>query len=81
MAFSATVVSQAWTRAGGHCECTRVSHPEHLGRKCNKQLVGANRGRSAGRGAWEAHHRNTSKGDILSNCEILCAYCHNLTFP
>ena len=32
-----------------------------------------------GRGAWEAHHVNSSGGDGLGNCEILCWECHKKT--
>jgi hypothetical protein len=77
MPFSDAVVSQAWDRAGGRCECRRTSH-NHPYTRCNKQLVRANRGRE-GRGAWEAHHRNSAGGDTLSNCEILCWECHRKT--
>ncbi len=66
MAFSLQTVQSAWNRAGGKCE------------RCGKQLVWENRGRS-GRGCWEAHHKNTSKGDELSNCEIVCFDCHSNT--
>jgi len=76
MAFPESVVRQAWQKAGGKCECRRVTHG-HSGR-CNKQLVWKNRGRE-GRGKWEAHHRVRSRGDTLSNCEILCWDCHSKT--
>jgi len=76
MAFPDSVVQQAWQRAGGRCECTRITH--NHGVPCNKQLVWDNRGRE-GRGAWEAHHRTTGGPDTLSNCEILCWDCHKLT--
>lgn len=77
MAFSDEVVASAWKRARGKCECTRIPHTNHYSR-CNKQLVWENRGRE-GRGAWEAHHRNSYGGDSLSNCEILCWKCHKKT--
>lgn len=76
MAFPDSVVQQAWQRAGGRCECTRITHGH--GARCNKQLVWANRGRE-GRGAWEAHHRRKGGPDTLSNCEILCWDCHKRT--
>jgi len=47
--------------------------------RCNKELLWENRGREAGRGAWEAHHRRSEGGDSLSNCEILCWVCHKAT--
>ena len=83
--FSASTVKVAWARAGGNadgsgwakCECTRVTHGH--GTLCGKQLSWNSRGRS-GRGAWEAHHRNSNGGDVPSNCEILCWNCHAETF-
>ncbi len=78
MAFSDSVVEAAWRRAGGRCECRRRSH-NHSYVRCNKQLVWDNRGRE-GRGKWEAHHRSSTGGDTLSNCEILCWNCHTTTF-
>ena len=78
MAFSLTVVQQAWQRANGRCECRRRTH-NHPYVHCGKQLVWANRGRD-GRGAWEAHHITAGGPDTLSNCEILCWECHKATF-
>ena len=70
MAFSQSVVSDAWKRAGGSCE------------RCGKQLSWENRGRE-GRGRWETHHKTSvaaGGSDALSNCKILCFDCHALTF-
>ena len=78
MAFSNSVVRDAWKRAGGRCECTRVSH-SHTDGRCNKLLSWDNRGRD-GWGKWEAHHRWVGGPDTLSNCEILCWDCHKATF-
>lgn len=78
MAFPDSVVEDAWRRAGGRCECRRRSH-SHPYVRCNKELVWNNRGRE-GRGRWEAHHRSSTGGDTLSNCEILCWDCHTATF-
>lgn len=80
MAFSDEVVREAWRRAGGKCECERISHKNHLLRKCNKQLSLGNRGREEGWGCWEAHHKTSTGGDTLGNCEILCWDCHQQTF-
>lgn len=79
MPFSEETIREAWMRAGGRCECRRYTH-NHTGIRCNKELVWENRGREAGRGAWEAHHRSSTGGDALSNCEILCWVCHKVTF-
>jgi 5-methylcytosine-specific restriction endonuclease McrA len=77
MDFSDSVVLQAWQRAGGKCECKRLTHA-HSWARCNNDLVWENRGRE-GRGAWEAHHITAGGPDILSNCEILCWDCHKQT--
>ena len=81
MAFPQSVVDAAWARAGGKCECPRVTH-DHGQTRCNKALVKANRGRE-GIGAWEANHRRRVESggdDTLSNCEILCWNpCHRAT--
>ncbi len=78
MGFPDSVVAAAWRRAGGRCECRRRSH-NHSYVRCSKQLVPGNRGRE-GRGKWEAHHRSSTGGDTLSNCEVLCWDCHTTTF-
>lgn len=82
MAFSEETVVAAWKRAGGACECRRMTH-HHSYLRCNKELVWANRGSDVGKGSWEAHHvTNVQSGgtDALSNCEILCWDCHKNTF-
>jgi len=69
MAFSESVVTDAWKRADGQCE------------RCDKQLAWENRGRE-GRGCWEAHHKMSlavGGSNTLSNCEILCFECHSNT--
>ena len=66
MSFPVRIVQEAWDKAGGKCE------------RCGKKLSWDNRGRE-GWGCWEAHHRNSSLGDYLSNCEILCFECHTNT--
>jgi hypothetical protein len=80
MAFSQEVIDDAWKRSGGVCECNRLTHGLHQFKHCDNILVKENQGRaSEGTGRWEAHHTTAvaSGGkDILSNCEILCVYCH-----
>lgn len=71
MAFPQSVIEQAWKRAGGKCECTRISCG-HIGR-CSEPLTANN---------WHAHHRTavaSGGGDTLSNCEALCVRCHENT--
>ena len=79
MAFSQSVIKQAWDRAGGKCECRRKTCGH--GARCNKQLVWENHSEGE-RGAWEAHHVTavaSGGSDTLSNCEILCLDCHKNT--
>ena len=81
MAFSENIIKLAWHQAKGKCECTRIMHNHSFG-KCNKELVWENRGREAGKGAWEAHHKTSVEAggsDVFSNCEILCWDCHSKT--
>ncbi len=71
MAFPEGVASQAWTRAGGKCECRRSSCG-HMGR-CNRALTARK---------WHAHHKvavASGGSDNLSNCEALCIPCHENT--
>ena len=76
--FPDSVVDEAWTRSGGKCECTRVTHG-HTGR-CNKAVLKSSRGRDSGDYGWEAHHVSALASDTLSNCEILCWNpCHKAT--
>ncbi len=76
MAFSESVIDQAWTRSGGACECKSTSHGH--GSPHGKQLVKRNPGRE-GPGAWEAHHLNSNGPDTLGNCAIYCWDCHKKT--
>lgn len=72
MAFSEETRNQAWTRAGGKCECTRLGCSHHTGR-CNSVLTAHK---------WHAHHKtaiSSGGGDELSNCEALCIPCHENT--
>ncbi len=73
MSFPDSVVEQAWNRAGGRCECRKLSHSHGTG-KCGNQLAYAIRGKD-GPGRWEAQYKIRTGGDLLSNCEILCWNC------
>lgn len=80
MAFSNVTILAAWERAGGKCECSRISHGHNA--RCNKTLSSNNRGKDGAWGAWEAHHKTAvacGGSDSLSNCEILCLDCHKKT--
>ena len=74
--YSNDVVSEAWKRAGGKCECKRWSHSHSVAR-CGKELVLENRNK-AGDGRWETHRFDRLKGETSSNLEILCADCYKL---
>jgi hypothetical protein len=74
LVFSDNVIEQAWKRASGKCECKRWAHIHHPVR-CGKELVFDSRGKE-GQGRWEAHRVSPKYGDILYNCEILCADCY-----
>jgi hypothetical protein len=75
MAFSEKVVKQAWDRAGGRCECARITHGRDT--RCNQTLVWEHRGKGC-EGAWEAHHTTFAGGEEIENCEILCWSCRRI---
>jgi hypothetical protein len=77
MAFSEEVVKQAWDRAGGKCECSRITHGRDT--RCNQVLGWEHRGQGC-EGAWEAHHITFAGGDVIDNCEILCRSCRRIAF-
>lgn len=78
MPFTEDVVKQAWDRSGAQCECKRRTH-SHFYTPCGRSLSWEKRGR-AGQGGWEAHNITTYGGDVLSNCEILCWECYDVTY-
>jgi len=74
MAFSEETKQAAFKRAGGQCECRRLSctvHPSTI--RCTTTLKS---------GQWHAHHKTavaSGGDDTLSNCEALCIPCHKQT--
>jgi 5-methylcytosine-specific restriction endonuclease McrA len=73
MAFSEETKQAAFQRAGGKCECRRLSCRVHSTVYCGVILA---------RGQWHAHHKTAVAAggqDTLSNCEILCIPCHKST--
>jgi 5-methylcytosine-specific restriction endonuclease McrA len=72
MAFSEETKQAALKRAGGQCECARITCTVHATVRCPTKLTGK----------WHAHHKTAvSSGgtDALSNCEALCIPCHEQT--
>lgn len=72
--FSQGVIDQAWSKAGGRCECVENCHSRT--RRCNRILDPQNKRVSE---TWEAHHINSNGEAIASNCKILCGECHKNT--
>jgi len=73
MAFSQETKQAAFIRAGGQCECRRLSCTEHTSIRCTTKLTA---------GRWHAHHKTAEASggsDSLSNCEALCIPCHEQT--
>jgi len=73
MAFSETTKQAAFDRAGGQCECRRLSCTVHKTVRCGTKLTA---------GRWHAHHVTAvaaGGSDSLSNCEALCIPCHEQT--
>jgi 5-methylcytosine-specific restriction endonuclease McrA len=78
MAFSDSVVNDAFVRSGGQCECTRLCLEHALKGRCPRRLA------PFGRlfGLWQAHHivsQEAGGADSLSNCQLLCTECHQKT--
>lgn len=79
MPFPQRVIEEAFVRSGGRCECHR-EHPgrteaPHHGARCPRTFTRYG-------GGFEAHHitaESAGGSDTLSNCEILCTTCHQLT--
>jgi len=76
MAFSDSVVDQAWIRSDGRCECTDTGHGHS--ERCCRELLRDRRG-SEPSCWWEAHKKVAGGDDTLSNCEILCQECSRQT--
>jgi 5-methylcytosine-specific restriction endonuclease McrA len=73
MAFSQETKNAAFHRAGGQCECSRMSCTVHRTLRCTTRLTA---------GRWHAHHKTAvaaGGSDNLSNCEALCIPCHEQT--
>lgn len=79
MAFSQSVINQAFQRSEGRCECNRLEH-RHMTGRCSTLLDPDN---TQPGHQWNANHitaqRLPSSSDGLSNCEILCIPCHKAT--
>lgn len=76
MPFPQSVKDDALARSNGRCECKRQHHDRpdtpHHGDRCDSPL----------KGGYHFHHIVAVEAggkDILSNCEVLCIKCHELT--
>lgn len=67
--FADSIVEEVWDRTGGKCMI------------CGKALVWKNRGKIGSKGAWKIGPicSPSSKGYVLSNCEIDCLKCYEQT--
>lgn len=67
--FPSGIVEELWDKTGGKCMI------------CGKTLVWKNRGKRGSKGAWKIGSicNPTSKGYVLSNCEIDCLKCYEQT--
>jgi hypothetical protein len=73
MAFSEETKQAAFRRAGGQCECRRLSCNQHTTVRCQTSLVAYR---------WHEHHKTAVAAggdDSLSNGEALCIPCHEQT--
>lgn len=81
MAIPDEVVAEAWTRANGQCECTRITHSFHLPMGCKLTLQWSKRG-VQGPDGWEAYPRRgvgLEGPTRMEACEILCWNCYRRT--
>jgi hypothetical protein len=77
MAVPEYFILQAWEKAGGQCECRRMSHGHTYGR-CTRRLTYANRG-AQGPGGWAPRYRTSQGTGTPLSCEILCLDCYEQT--
>lgn len=80
MTFPVNIISAAWERANGRCECTRNYHTHKIDNdRCLESLDWQHKDKAGVKGAWAAHHIipvvNGGTEDI-GNCEILCYECY-----
>jgi hypothetical protein len=72
MVIDDAVMTTAWSRSDGRCECRSLAHGHDL--RCNRPLVWPNRDRTLGRGAWGLRFR-TNGGNDGRHIEVVCAEC------
>ena len=77
--FTYETIWKAWTASGGYCQCERTTHG-HIG-KHNQVLSYDRQGDTKVEYSWKAHHKGDPSDDSLSNCEIICCFCHNQIAP
>ena len=69
MAFQKKLIEELWDMTRGSCMI------------CGKKLFWKNRGKRGARGAWKVGPicSHSTKGYVLSNCEIDCLECYRQT--
>ena len=67
--FQDNIIEDLWDRTGGKCMF------------CGKKLVWKNREKRGLKGAWKIGSINdpSTEGYVLTNCEIDCLNCYELT--
>ncbi|MBU1356613.1 MAG: hypothetical protein KJ620_08605 [Candidatus Edwardsbacteria bacterium] len=82
MLFSEQTLKQAWQRAGGKCESTRIIGGEKV--PCCRDLHWEKHGQLHEAEGWLGHHRvKLVNGiiDVAANCDIICRECHHRIQP
>jgi len=73
MPITDAMVLEAWKKAGGRCECSRLSH-NHTYVCCARLLKWDLQGQNVPGGWQPNYHTGFSSGTLLG-CEILCISC------
>ena len=77
--FPDEVISAAWVRSSGKCECMDGPKCNHLVRPHGRLLSREAAGKDDSTDGWEAHHLNPGSPPTVDNCRILCIECHKRT--
>jgi hypothetical protein len=74
MSVPEVFVLQAWEKAGGQCECKRMSH-SHTYVRCTRRLAYEKRGARIP-GGWAPRFKTSPTTGTPLSCEILCIDCY-----